>query len=54
MVPDILARYTPHLFGDNKAVLSQLVTDYVFMCGARYSLRLANQAGIADTYLYQV
>jgi len=50
---DILGLYPPVTFGDNRNILSKLITDYLFGCSARKTLRWANNAGVDDTYLYQ-
>ncbi len=53
MVPRILEMYPPSLFGDNKQVFSDVVTDYLFLCGTRFMLRHAEQAGMPTfSYLF--
>jgi carboxylesterase type B len=51
-VKTILEHYPADLFGDNKPVLTSLLTDYVFFCSGRYGMEQASSHGL-DTYLYQ-
>eukprot|EP01116_Phalansterium_solitarium_P016453 TRINITY_DN3828_c0_g1_i1.p1 TRINITY_DN3828_c0_g1~~TRINITY_DN3828_c0_g1_i1.p1 ORF type:complete len:551 (-),score=181.87 TRINITY_DN3828_c0_g1_i1:181-1803(-) len=49
---EVLKAYPPDK-QNNQEVLSQLITDYLFLCSSRYFIRKALAAGIASTYLYQ-
>jgi len=50
-VEDILTHY-PYVSDDNRLVLSNLITDYLFFCSARKTLTLAEAAGVQSTYFY--
>lgn len=52
-VPTILDYYPPVIDGDNRDILSTLITDYAFLCDSRHTVRLAEQAGVSNTYYYQ-
>jgi carboxylesterase type B len=47
-----ILEYYPNADGDNRPIFSQLLTDYVFYCASRQTLRWAEAAGIPSTYLY--
>jgi hypothetical protein len=46
LLPKVLEQYPPSLFGDNKDVFSEVVTDYLFLCSLRFYLAKAEKAGI--------
>jgi carboxylesterase type B len=50
---DILNWYRPVFGGDNRPILSEMLTDYFMTCTARFTIRLAEKAGAAQTYLYR-
>lgn len=52
LIDEILLRYPPLPLVDNKDTFSNLLTDYVFLCPARYSIRMGLNQGLS-TYLYQ-
>ena len=51
-VPEILDLYPPSIFGDNRPVLTELLTDYIFYCSARYSLMKASKLVPTFSYVF--
>jgi len=49
---DVLKMYPPDKV-NNQETLSQLITDYCFLCSSRYLVRKALEAGCPAAYLYQ-
>jgi carboxylesterase type B len=50
---EILGWYRPVFDGDNRPILSEMLTDYFMTCTARYTVRLAEKAGARQTFLYR-
>jgi para-nitrobenzyl esterase len=51
--PAILATYPPDFGGDNRPILSELLTDFFMTCTARFTARAAEKAGNTNTFLYR-
>eukprot|EP01128_Nolandella_sp_AFSM9_P012705 TRINITY_DN9535_c0_g1_i1.p1 TRINITY_DN9535_c0_g1~~TRINITY_DN9535_c0_g1_i1.p1 ORF type:complete len:540 (+),score=106.52 TRINITY_DN9535_c0_g1_i1:27-1622(+) len=49
---DVDVQYPPHLFSDNRPVLGQVATDYVFKCSSKYILNNMAKNG-NDLFVYE-
>jgi len=48
----VLSQYSPDLFGDNKELLSQLTTDFIFTCPANYFVTQLQNASSTPVFRY--